>query len=190
MIIKFFCFLSVGIIFSSCGLEKLQSKFSLPWEKASQLQNILSSGKKHLQSKNYAEAKKCFDQIVHKSPDSPEAKEAKFYRLLVDFLTWQESSGDKKEFFSEKDLESLPDGFCSDVEAVLPDLVKQLNNLHQAFAELKEKDSKNSEELSKVKTDYQKVKTELEQLRENYRKMQEIEMRKEKMEKELRELTH
>lgn len=190
MIIKFFCLFSVGIIFSSCTLEKLQNKFSLPWEKTSHLQKTLNSGKEHLQSRNYAEAKKFFDQIVQKSPGSPEAKEAKFYRLLVDFLNWQESSGDKKGFYSEKDLEPLPEGFCSDANAILLDLVKQFNNLHQAFTKLKKEDSKNNEELGKIKIDYQKVKTELEQLRENYRKMQEIEMKKEKMEKELRELTH
>jgi TolA-binding protein len=191
MIIKSIFFLSVGIILSSCTLEKLHDKLTFQWKKdASHPQTILNSGKKHLQSRNYMEAKKCFDQIINTSPSSPEAKEAKFYSLLIDFLNWKESSFDEKKFFSEKDMKYLPDGFCSDAKGILPDLVKQFKNLHKTFSKLKKEDSKNKEELGKIKIDYQKVKTELEQLRENYRKMQEIEMRKEKMEKELRELSH
>jgi hypothetical protein len=190
MIIKSICFLSVGIILSSCTLEKLQNKSFFPWESTSHPQNNLNSGKKHLQSRDYAKAKKSFNQIVKSSPNSPEAKEAKCYSLLVDFLNWKEFSSDEKDFFSEKDMEYLPDRFCSDAKGILLDLVNQFKNLHKAISKLKKEKSKNNEELGKIKIDYQKVKTELELLRKNYRKIQEIEMRKEKMEKELRELSH
>jgi len=209
-------FFFVIFFISSCAQKKPQESIVIPRESTNNPQNIFYSGKKHLQNRNYTEAGKCFDQIVNSFPNTPEAMDAKFYGLLMDFMKGKEFPSDAKKILGEKAQRRFPQGFYADFEAFLLDLAKQLKegkrltkngerlikdleitielqkdevkDLQGIISKLKQDNSKINGILEKIKIDYQKAETALEQQRKNYRKLQKIEMRKEKMEKELREL--
>jgi hypothetical protein len=201
----------------SCSMVERYRNFSFPWEKAAPKQDVLLLGKQSLQKRRYNEARTYFNQLIEDSPGSPKAAEAKFYILLLDFINAKKVPLNEPRYFSENPEAQLSYQFYAEIEAFLLSLIKQLDDerkvskvfeetikfkdeniaiLKETIEELQKEKSKINKEiiefnaiLDEVKLENEKFRIQLEQQRDNYRKMQEIEMRKEKMEKEIRELS-
>jgi hypoxanthine phosphoribosyltransferase len=158
----------------------------------------LHLAKEYLQKRNYREARKEFDSIIHNFPDKTEAREAKFYCLLLDFIHEKESLSDAKKYFSGENDEQTVHPFYSDIEDFIFEFVslkREIKNLNESISKLKKRklDADNElikvhNELEKVMGDYRRMEIELKTQKDNYRRIQEIEMKRERREKELREL--